>query len=365
MKLELTVNGERHETDAWGGESLLYVLRERLGLPGSKNACEQGECGSCSVLLDGTLVCACLVLAAQAEGHEVTTVEGLCRRRAACTVCRRRSSTRGRCSAASARPGLVVAAAALLDEHPSPTRGRGPRGAVRQPLPLHRLREDLRRRPGGLRVDPLGHVARRLSTRGTPAHHPLQVIAPPVAQMGNESVSKAVPRVTQTETPPVVGRIGESVPRTDAPAKVKGEFAYSSDLQAAGMLWGHTLRSPHAHARIVSIDIGPALDDGGCARGAHARRRSGPEDVRAGVPRPAGARDRPCALPRRARRRRRGRASGAGASGGGRDRRRLRGARAGRRHGARDRRWSRCTPTGRRWATATATTPGRMSSGTS
>jgi aerobic carbon-monoxide dehydrogenase small subunit len=72
------VNGERRETEGvWEGESLLYVLRERLSLPGSKNACEQGECGSCSVYLDGVLVCACLVLAGQAEGCEVVTVEGL------------------------------------------------------------------------------------------------------------------------------------------------------------------------------------------------------------------------------------------------------------------------------------------------
>jgi carbon-monoxide dehydrogenase small subunit len=72
------VNGERREAEGvWEGESLLYVLRERLSLPGSKNACEQGECGSCSVYLDGLLVCACLVLAGQAEGCEVVTVEGL------------------------------------------------------------------------------------------------------------------------------------------------------------------------------------------------------------------------------------------------------------------------------------------------
>ncbi|HET6643278.1 MAG TPA: 2Fe-2S iron-sulfur cluster-binding protein, partial [Gaiellaceae bacterium] len=77
MKIALTVNGEAQETEIWPGESLLYALRERLGLPGSKNACEQGECGSCSVLLDGSLVCACLVLAAQADGHEVVTVEGV------------------------------------------------------------------------------------------------------------------------------------------------------------------------------------------------------------------------------------------------------------------------------------------------
>src|SRR3712207_7094377 len=80
MRVELTVNGERREAeDVWEGESLLYVLRERLGLPGSKNACEQGECGSCSVYLDGTLVCACLVLAGQAEQREVVTVEGIAR----------------------------------------------------------------------------------------------------------------------------------------------------------------------------------------------------------------------------------------------------------------------------------------------
>jgi carbon-monoxide dehydrogenase small subunit len=77
MKIAVTVNGEPQETEVWPGESLLYALRERLGLPGSKNACEQGECGSCSVLLDGSLVCACLVLAAQADGHNVVTVEGI------------------------------------------------------------------------------------------------------------------------------------------------------------------------------------------------------------------------------------------------------------------------------------------------
>ena len=78
MRVTTTVNGERREADdVWEGESLLYVLRERMGLPGSKNACEQGECGSCTVYLDGVPVCACLVAAGQAEGREVGTVEGL------------------------------------------------------------------------------------------------------------------------------------------------------------------------------------------------------------------------------------------------------------------------------------------------
>jgi len=78
MRVTATINGEpRHADDVWEGESLLYVLRERLGLPGSKNACEQGECGSCTVYLDGVPVCACLVAAGQAQGREIVTVEGL------------------------------------------------------------------------------------------------------------------------------------------------------------------------------------------------------------------------------------------------------------------------------------------------
>ncbi|WP_406357618.1 (2Fe-2S)-binding protein [Streptomyces hirsutus] len=78
MRVHFTVNGRPQEADdVWEGESLLYVLRERLGLPGSKNACEQGECGSCTVRLDGVPVCSCLVAAGQAEGREIVTVEGL------------------------------------------------------------------------------------------------------------------------------------------------------------------------------------------------------------------------------------------------------------------------------------------------
>ncbi|HEX7535513.1 MAG TPA: (2Fe-2S)-binding protein [Dermatophilaceae bacterium] len=78
MRINTMVNGElRQVDDVWEGESLLYVLRERMALPGSKNACEQGECGSCTVYLDDVPVCACLVAAGQAEGREIVTVEGL------------------------------------------------------------------------------------------------------------------------------------------------------------------------------------------------------------------------------------------------------------------------------------------------
>jgi carbon-monoxide dehydrogenase small subunit len=120
MRVELTVNGERREADVWAGESLLYVLRERLGLPGSKNACEQGECGSCSVLLDGGLVCACLVLAAQADGHEVVTVEGLGADGELHPVQAAFAET-GAVQCGFCTPGLVVATADLLARNPTPS----------------------------------------------------------------------------------------------------------------------------------------------------------------------------------------------------------------------------------------------------
>ena len=116
MKISLTVNGEVQEADVWEGESLLFALRERLGLPGSKNACEQGECGSCSVLLDGELVCACLVLAAQADGHEVVTVEGQGFEHVQQAFVEAGAVQCGFCT-----PGLVVATAALLDQRPNPS----------------------------------------------------------------------------------------------------------------------------------------------------------------------------------------------------------------------------------------------------
>jgi aerobic carbon-monoxide dehydrogenase small subunit len=113
VRIALRVNGAPCETDVWEGESLLYVLRERLGYPGSKNACEQGECGSCSVLFDGKLVCACLVLAAQADGHEIVTVEGLAENGRLHRV-QEAFVAAGAVQCGFCTPGLVVAAADLL-----------------------------------------------------------------------------------------------------------------------------------------------------------------------------------------------------------------------------------------------------------
>ncbi len=117
MKVSTTVNGRPHVADdVWEGESLLYLLRERFGLFGSKNACEQGECGSCSVYLDGTLVCACLVLGGQANGREIVTIEGL----GGATV-QEAFVQAGAVQCGFCTPGLVVAAHDLLSRVPNPT----------------------------------------------------------------------------------------------------------------------------------------------------------------------------------------------------------------------------------------------------
>jgi aerobic carbon-monoxide dehydrogenase small subunit len=117
--IRVNLNGEEHEAEAWESESLLYFLRERLGRFGSKNACEQGECGSCSVLLDGTLVCSCLVLAAAAAGSQVVTVEGLVEDPVTAAVQSAMVSAGGvQCGFCT--PGFVVSLSDLLRRNPDP-----------------------------------------------------------------------------------------------------------------------------------------------------------------------------------------------------------------------------------------------------
>ncbi|HEY7624744.1 MAG TPA: (2Fe-2S)-binding protein [Candidatus Limnocylindria bacterium] len=120
MRIKLTVNGEEREAEAADHESLLTVLRESLGLPGSKNACEQGECGSCSVLLDDDLVCACLVLGAAAAGRRVQTVESLSSGDELHPV-QRAFVDAGAVQCGFCTPGLIVATHALLRRNPEPS----------------------------------------------------------------------------------------------------------------------------------------------------------------------------------------------------------------------------------------------------
>ena len=118
---DLNVNGQRRQVrDAWVGESLLYVLRERLGLAGSKGACEQGECGSCTVIMDGQAVCSCLVMAATAINSKITTVEGLTQDDSM-TAVQDAFITEGGVQCGFCTPGLIVAIEHLLDNNPDPS----------------------------------------------------------------------------------------------------------------------------------------------------------------------------------------------------------------------------------------------------
>ena len=120
MKIRVSVNGVERDADVWEGSSLLTMLREDLGLPGSKNACEQGECGSCSVLLDDALVCSCLVLAAAAEGRRVRTVEDLGDEQRLHPV-QRAFVDAGAVQCGFCTPGFIVATYALLRDNPEPS----------------------------------------------------------------------------------------------------------------------------------------------------------------------------------------------------------------------------------------------------
>ncbi len=198
---------------------LLFVLREWLGLLGAKDACLQGECGSCTVLLDGDPVCSCLVMAADAAGSEVVTVEGLGTEDELSPV-QEAFVEHGAVQCGFCTPGFLISTTHLLKHNPAPTSDEIREALIGQHLPVHGVR-------GGA------------AGRG-----------------GNGGGGSLMTSTTNTR---IRGGVGESVTRPDGIPKVQGGFAYASDLQAEGMLWGATRRSPHPHARITEIDIAPAL----------------------------------------------------------------------------------------------------------
>lgn len=120
MKITLVVNGEEREAAVHGPESLLFVLRERLGLLGAKDACLQGECGSCTVLLDGEAVCSCLVMAGDAEGSEVLTVEGL-GTEDTLHPAQEAFIEHGAVQCGFCTPGFLISTAHLLEDNPTAT----------------------------------------------------------------------------------------------------------------------------------------------------------------------------------------------------------------------------------------------------
>ena len=215
MLIRPTVNGSEQELDFPPEASLLALLRDGLGLTGTKNACEEGECGSCTIWLDGEVVNACLVPAVQADGREVRTIEGV-RNRVLSALLDAGAVQCGFCT-----PGLVVAAVDLLARDPSPSDE-----AIRQAL--------------------AGNLCRCTG---------YQKIVDAVALASGRTMPASVPH----------GRVGESATRIEGEPKVSGTYVYAGDLRADEMLHAATVRSPHASARINAIDASAALRSPGVA----------------------------------------------------------------------------------------------------
>ena len=214
MLMHVTVDGVEHSVDVAPTTSLLTMLRDALGLTGTKNACEEGECGSCSVWLDGELVCSCLVPAMHANRHHIRTIEALAAGEELHSL-QDAFLAAGAVQCGFCTPGLLVAAADLLERNPSPAEDE--------------IREAL-----------AGNFCRCTGYQKI------------VDAVGLASGRAAAPTALEN------GSVGENARRVDGAPKVTGAFTYGSDLRVEGMLQGATLRSPYPSARIRSIDVSRA-----------------------------------------------------------------------------------------------------------
>ena len=336
IRVDVSAHRQRHRSRRCRGldrRELLYVLRERLGLPGAKNACEQGECGSCSVLCDGVLAVLCLVLAAT-----MTTSRSQPSKRSptsgALSDVQQAFVDAGAVQCGFCTPGLVMAVHDLLARSPEP-----------DDLELREaISGNLCRCTGYGRILQAVRDTRRRRSRE------------PASVTDDHRAHAAAHRVS-----------GRARPAPTASPRCRARFAFGSDLWADGMLWGATLRSPHPSARIMRIDLAPAWQIPGVRARRHRRRRPGHPTYGLEHARPAGVRARRRALRRRADRRGRGRPPRDRPPGGRRDQRRVRAARPAHRSRGGDRR--RADPSRRQSrsvtcasATATSTRPARSSS---
>ncbi len=221
MVIHATVNGTERAVEVAPETSVLTMLRDELGLTGTKNACEEGECGSCSIWIDGDLVCSCLVPAIQADGREVRTIEALAPEDELHPL-QDAFLAAGAVQCGFCTPGLVVATADLLERNPDPDDDE-----IREALA-----GNFCRCTGYQKIVDAVHLA-----------------------SGRAAVHTAVEH----------GGVGESARRVDGAPKVTGTFSYGSDLGADQMLWGVTLRSPYPSARIRSIDVSRAEAAAGVA----------------------------------------------------------------------------------------------------
>ena len=236
MQVRVDINGERHERDVPGELTLASLLRDDLGLTGTKVACGEGTCGSCTVLLDGRAVLSCLTLVAAIDGAEVRTVESdgeLLRR------LRRAFTANDGFQCGFCTPGQLMSALALLETHAVAVARADRRRDERQPLPLRRVRGHRRRCHGGGRVSP-----RLIKTEA--------VVEGRVEERWTLVEDDATPEYDDANPPAV---IGTPTPRVTAKARLDGSARYTSDIKLPAQLEAAVLRSPHANAKLTAIDV--------------------------------------------------------------------------------------------------------------
>jgi aerobic-type carbon monoxide dehydrogenase small subunit (CoxS/CutS family) len=237
MQLEFVLNGKPASVDTPADVSLLTVLRDYLGMTGTKEGCGIGECGACSVLLDGSLVNSCLMLAAQASGRQVVTIEGVRGPDGGANDLQQAFIDHGAVQCGFCIPGMVLAGEALLAANPNPTRAE-----IREAIA-----GNLCRCTGYKQiVDAIEATARQRQGN-------------PLAKVGWVADRSEAPLRGR---PPTTDRqyIGRPAARVDAPEKVLGTAKYVGDYRLPGMLLARALRSTLPHARIVRVDVTPALE---------------------------------------------------------------------------------------------------------
>ena len=239
--IALTVNGRRHKLLVEARWSLLYVLRERLGLSGAKAGCERGECGACTVLVDGTARYACMTLAAEVDGREITTVEGLMQGEELGTT-QKAFAEEDAFQCGFCTPGQVMAAEALLRANPSPRHRRDPAGHVGQPLPVRRLRAHLQG----------GRQGRGPEAAGGEPMQPADTYYWEGPLPETDQPSSAPEPWGETKV------VGKPLTRVDAYDRVSGSAVYPSDVTLPDMLHVAVLTCPHAHAIVTRVDTSKA-----------------------------------------------------------------------------------------------------------
>jgi CO/xanthine dehydrogenase Mo-binding subunit/aerobic-type carbon monoxide dehydrogenase small subunit (CoxS/CutS family) len=236
MRLEFIVNGHLASVDAPADATLLTILRDYLGMAGTKEGCGIGECGACSVLLDGSLVNSCLTLAAQASGRQVVTIEGVRGPDGGPNDLQQAFIDYGAVQCGYCTPGMVLAGEAFLAANPNPTRA------------------EIREAIAGNLCRCTGYQQIVDAIEVTARHRQGDVLA-----KAGETADRRRPTADRQHSTPTLRYIGQPAARVDAPEKVLGTAKYVGDYHLPGMLLARALRSTLPHARIVRVDVTPAL----------------------------------------------------------------------------------------------------------